>query len=44
MCSDRSALEEAIAKRRNPKEWRITEIAAGAKMDKEVADDKNKIG
>ena len=27
MCSDRSVLEEMIAKRRNPKEWRITETA-----------------
>jgi tRNA A-37 threonylcarbamoyl transferase component Bud32 len=27
MCSDRAVLEEAIAKRRNPKEWRITETA-----------------
>lgn len=37
MCSDRSVLEEAIAKRRNPEEWRITETAyvetAEQKMD-----------
>lgn len=35
--SDRSVLEEAITKRRNPKEWRITETAnvetAEQKMD-----------
>nr|DAH68945.1 MAG TPA: YhfH-like protein [Caudoviricetes sp.] len=42
MCSDRAVLEEVIAKRRNLKEWRITETAndkrkvcgdCGAKMD-----------
>lgn len=31
MCSDRSVLEEAITKRRNPKEWRITETAKAIK-------------
>ena len=37
MCSDRSVLEEMIAKRRDLKEWRITETAyvetAEQKMD-----------
>ena len=27
MCSDRSALEEALEKRSNPKDWRITKTA-----------------
>lgn len=51
MCSDRSVLEEAITKRRNPKEWRITETAndkrkvcenCGAKMDKEKTNELDK--
>ncbi len=51
ICSDRSVLEEAITKRRNPKEWRITETAndkrkvcenCGAKMDKEETNELDK--
>lgn len=30
MCSDRSVLEEALKKRSNPKDWRITETAEEA--------------